>query len=344
MIQKVIILEIGEKYALALNQEGVVLRIQLKSEMKKGDKIFVLDEDLYEEQQAAPTLITTARKASGSKNSMMRILGAAAAFILVLAAILIPFTTQTAYATVSIDGQQRLELLIDGDTRILKANLIQSDGKRVEIKDFNGKQLAEAEADIMVLTGSEDKQLIIGYALDDDAKSDSESLHRWLTDVKENAALMILRGEKADLAAAKAEQKSLGTYLTEKLIREDRLEEVLDEMSVEELIQHLLNHPDLKDNSGALQILKEKLDEITRQPIHKPTKSPTMPVKPPVSKPAPIVTPNDDDDNGSTNVPSEQPIYGDDDDDDWDDDDDDEYDDDDDYDGEWDDDDEYDDD
>lgn len=57
MYLKVLVMEIKENYCLVMTQDGEILRIKRKKDMKVGDQIFILQEDLYQgESEEQPVL------------------------------------------------------------------------------------------------------------------------------------------------------------------------------------------------------------------------------------------------------------------------------------------------
>ncbi|EJX01263.1 hypothetical protein EVA_10632, partial [gut metagenome] len=88
MIEKVLILELKEAYALAMEEGGSVVRIKRKSGLSVGDEIYILPEDLYEQTENA--ILVPIANAQTKKNRTKRqkiwtnVLKVAAVFVLLI--------------------------------------------------------------------------------------------------------------------------------------------------------------------------------------------------------------------------------------------------------------------
>ena len=51
MYHKVMVMEVKEHYALAMGEDGQIVRIRYKAGMQIGDCIYILEEDLYQEEK-----------------------------------------------------------------------------------------------------------------------------------------------------------------------------------------------------------------------------------------------------------------------------------------------------
>ncbi|MDO5690725.1 MAG: hypothetical protein Q4G61_10790, partial [Tissierellia bacterium] len=195
------------------------------------------------------------------RNGIGKYFGIGLALVLLLTAIILPFTPKTAYATVSVVGEQGIELVVDKDMRILQAKQYIGANEWVHLKELTGKKITDPDPTVQKLLASKGENLLIAYALSDDGEKDNSKIQNWRDETEKNHSMRVLKGDKADLAAAKAENKSLGVYLTEKLIRENRLEEAIKDVPLNKLVEQLANHPDLKKNPEIVQNLMKKLDD-----------------------------------------------------------------------------------
>ena len=133
MYYKGIILEIKEKYSLILKDDATVVRIKNKENMKVGEKIIFLEEDLYEFNKNRNTM----------KNKIIPILTVAAMLVLLVVPIVKNNTTSGVYALMSIDINPSIEFELDQNKNIVNVYGVNDDGKSINLEDLKGKTLDE---------------------------------------------------------------------------------------------------------------------------------------------------------------------------------------------------------
>ena len=250
MYHKGIIMEIKDKYCLALDEDGTIVRLELKDDIKIGQKIYYFDEDLYEEEKAEEKpyfmMSPVLKKA---------IITAMAIFILVSMGV---YTTllhpDTAYATVSFDADKSLQLVVDDRYNIKEAISYDETISQKELDALLDKNLKDIKGDIQSLYTS-DQMLIIGFALFDqkDHKQPIETLLQSLFG-KDN--VIYVNGEQADIVKAEQQQENVGEY-TLSDADYDEIEDVIEHLQADEVQDFINQHGELiKDEE-----IKEELDD-----------------------------------------------------------------------------------
>ena len=108
MYLKVLVMEIKEKYCLVMTQDGEILRIKRKKDMKVGDQIFILQEDLYQgESEEQPVL---QKKNKNRKIFWGGIAAVAASAVLLVGVSAYVNQMNASYALVSVDGAMSVQL------------------------------------------------------------------------------------------------------------------------------------------------------------------------------------------------------------------------------------------
>ena len=131
MYNKGVILEVKERYSLVLKEDSTIVRIKNKENMEVGDTILFFDEDLYQIAKNKNTMI----------NKIIPILTIAAMLVLLVIPIVKNNTTGGAYALMSIDINESIELELDSNKNVVKAYAINENGKKTNLSELSGKSL-----------------------------------------------------------------------------------------------------------------------------------------------------------------------------------------------------------
>lgn len=222
MFWKVLVLEVKDKYCLAMKEDGSVIRIKKKSEVKEGDTVYIVEGDLYGMENKYNIKRSTVRKFTA-------IAAAVAVFALVMA---IPQFADKACATVSFDGEKSVELKLNKDNEILEARSYDNTLTEEELADLKGMDMFDA-AETFKSFDSKDGALLVASAPMKDDKD--EILEEKIDDMLDDCDSIHLKGDKDDVKEAEKANKSLGIYIIEKAVDDDVLEELYEEASPEEL-------------------------------------------------------------------------------------------------------------
>lgn len=215
MLDKVIILELKEEYAIAMKEGGGMIRIQRKPGMSVGDRIYVLAEDLWEEKRKVVPF-RAAIKNQTAVRRIARMATAAAMAVLILVA-LMPGLATKAYAVVSIDAGQRVQLEVDQEQSVLKASSIDGSLPDTQLKKFKGKKLFDLGPELIEMLGK--GPFLVAYATYDGA-SDPQ-IEQEIRQMFQQKEIVYLSGNSQDISSAEENAQSLGLYMLGLLMGEE---------------------------------------------------------------------------------------------------------------------------
>ncbi|OPJ56461.1 anti-sigma factor domain-containing protein [Alkalithermobacter paradoxus] len=221
MIYKGCIVSVEKNYSVVITEKMEYIKIINKEEMKVGNKIIFLEDDIYVE-----------------KRYVNRYIGLIAA-MLFLVIISIPLlrnlntSIHSAVAIVSIDINPSIEFEIDKDYIVIKAIPLNSEGQDVISKPLEGIQIDKAI--LSVVNNAKDKnyitdeknEVIIGTAIiDDKFIEDEEFIYKNIEkriesqEVTKQLNIVYTVASKEDIKDAKSQRISIGKY--EKLKQENK--------------------------------------------------------------------------------------------------------------------------
>ena len=245
MYDKGIILDIKDKYCLAMTEKGAVIRIHKKQGMRVGDQIYILPEDLYQEEKTNRTVpFPIARM----RRSFVKAAAcAAAAFLLIFVSVFMG--QEKAYAMVSAVGTGDVELELDKEYRIIRVKSYGASQDENQLNGLVGKRLEEAQPLLGSMAGSEG--VIVGYALIKQGNPDEEAaLASHLEFVFSGEAAVYLKGDARDVKNAKAKTVSLGIYMAQKAA-ENGNRKPMDLLEYHQKFQEQKTHGDRPDSGDA---------------------------------------------------------------------------------------------
>lgn len=264
MYRKVMVMEVKEHYALAMGEDGQIVRIRYKAGMQIGDCIYILEEDLYQEEKTEypghPALVpfeTKKEKAKKPHPFWKQITAVAAAAALFIALFTWAMKPGTAYAMVTVDGNKNVEMTLDKKHVVKDA--LSRDGS---ITEKEAEKLVGQKVDILEEYFEEvtepEETAVVGYALcGTSSKEEEEALQRRLERIFGTEGVIYIGGSKEDAEAAKKAGKSLGIYLAELAVSQEDLSKIINDLSEKEILELLKKQPVLME------------DEKTRDAIEK---------------------------------------------------------------------------
>ena len=179
MYRKCLVMEIKERYALVLDDEGTVIKIKLKENMKTGDKIYVLPEDIYVEKENIPVVPFITKHKDLFKSMTVMAATALICFIIAISS----SNMGDAYAKVMIDGSKSIEFIVDDNYEIIEA--ISKDGSfsEEELRSFEGRNLNEIKTRLGELL--KNSKITTGYEIIGDEKENitKEDIEKYLDDM-----------------------------------------------------------------------------------------------------------------------------------------------------------------
>lgn len=248
MCKKAVVLEIKDDYCLAMTDEGNIVRIRKKSGVREGQTIYVLEEDLYRREHsvkgAAVLPFFSGAGSSGNRDRrrgkavVTKLLTAAAAVLIFVGTLSLPQISNPAYAAVSLDGIQSVQLELDEDNRVLSAESYDGSVEERTLSDMEGRSLEQLWTVLQSFSAPGEPILIAEAPMKPEAEETADALE---SEIRRNlkGESICLRGEREDVRKADRQNKSLGLYLLEKAVDEDALEDYFGENQGEKIAEFL---------------------------------------------------------------------------------------------------------
>lgn len=268
MLYKGIIIEVKDEYSIVVTNESEFLRIKNKEGMKVGDKIYFLEEDIYnteentilsdqsKENEEKSNIIDFKEKKEKSKNNMNRIykrLVSVAATIAIIVGAVIYTSSPKSYATVSFDENgSSLELNLDKNKKVNSTSLINGS---LDISDDDDFSMVLDQLYKQIKRDSKNNKngrVLVGLCFEDTEDLAYEKEIKNLISQKfKGLNIMYVRVDKNQVNMNQNAEISMGEYAAMKMIEEDDIEG----MTMDRLNQML------KD--GKYKYLREEiLDEL----------------------------------------------------------------------------------
>ena len=268
MLYKGIIIEVKDEYSIVVTNESEFLRINNKEGMKVGDKIYFLEEDIYnteenailsdqsEENEEKSNVIDFKEKKEKSKNNMSRIykrLVSVAATIAIIVGAVIYTSSPKSYATVSFDENgSSVELNLDKNKKVNSTSLINGS---LDISDDDDFSMVLDQLYKQIKRDSKNNKngrVLVGLCFDDaEDLAYEKEIKNLISQKFKGLNIMYVRVDKNQVNMNQNAEISMGEYAAMKMIEEDDIEG----MTMDRLNQML------KD--GKYEYLREEiLDEL----------------------------------------------------------------------------------
>ena len=268
MLYKGIIIEIKDEYSIVVTNESEFLRIKNKEGMNVGDKIYFLEEDLYnadessivdtekEENQEKSNVIDFNEKKEKNKKKMSTVykrLVTVAATIAIIVGTVIYTSSPKSYATVSFDENgSSLELNLDKNKKVNSASLINGN---LNISDDDDFAVVLDQLYKQIKQDSKNNKngrvlVALCFEGDDDIAYEKE-IKKLISQKFKGLNIMYIRVAKNKIQQNKNTEISMGEYAVMQMIEEDDIEG----MTIDKLNQML------KDGKYAY-LREEILDEL----------------------------------------------------------------------------------
>lgn len=268
MLYKGIIIEVKDEYSIVVTNESEFLRIKNKEGMKIGDKIYFLEEDIYnteentilsdqsKENEEKSNIIDFKEKKEKSKNNMSRIykrLVSVAATIAIIVGAVIYTSSPKSYATVSFDENgSSLELNLDKNKKVNSTSLINGS---LDISDDDDFSMVLDQLYKQIKRDSKNNKngrVLVGLCFEDaEDLAYEKEIKNLISQKFKGLNIMYVRVDKNQVNMNQNAEISMGEYAAMKMIEEDDIEG----MTMDRLNQML------KD--GKYEYLREEiLDEL----------------------------------------------------------------------------------
>ena len=192
MYHKVIILEIKGGYALAMTENGEIIRIKKKAGMKVGAAVYVLEEDRYKK----------VRTLQWQKAAVI-----AAAVLLCITSLLLPQFSQQVYAMVELEGAKSVSVKIDKNYKIQDAYSYDDTMSLKALKDLEGQKLQDLKEIVEELRDA-DGRLTVVYAMYKEDEKVSKELEEVLQKIFGNENVTYMKGKIEEIQEPDKKQKT----------------------------------------------------------------------------------------------------------------------------------------
>lgn len=192
MYHKVIILEIKDGYALAMTEDGEIIRIKKKAGMKVGAAVYVLEEDRYKK----------VRTLQWQKAAVI-----AAAVLLCITSLLLPQFSQQVYDMVELEGAKSVSVKIDKNYKIQDAYSYDDTMSLKALKDLEGQKLQDLKEIVEELRDA-DGSLTVVYAMYKEDEKVSKELEEALQKIFGNENVTYMKGKIEEIQEPDKKQKT----------------------------------------------------------------------------------------------------------------------------------------
>ncbi|NME82835.1 anti-sigma factor domain-containing protein [Clostridium sp. SM-530-WT-3G] len=212
-MNKGLIMEVKDDYAIVMCDDGTMDRILVKPGMSIGQKIFYFEEDIVKSAESS-------NKKHFNMNIFMKSFGSIAALFLIVFTVFQNLIFSKAYAVVSIDINPSIEITADNKKNIIKVegkNLDGQDADFQEIKNLNINDGIKKIKDILIekdyLSKNKDVLVAVGFPNNDCDTEYAENIKGIIVSTfdSQNVACVTV-DKKEDIKEANEKGISLGRY------------------------------------------------------------------------------------------------------------------------------------
>lgn len=208
-MEEVIVLEVKPNYALVMAKGGGILRAKRREGMDVGERIYLLPEDVCPGAGNGKVIDFPAALRKVRSGALPRRLLASAAMLALILTLLLPNFTTTAYAVLAFAAEESLEVQVDREQTVLKAESPEDRIPKQELKALKGKNVLTLEPELERLLGGELK--MVAYApcqgeLDEDFEESLRAAY-------EKGDRVVLAISAEQLEEVKSNEQTLGEYI-----------------------------------------------------------------------------------------------------------------------------------
>lgn len=258
MLYKGIIIEIKENYSIVVTNESEFFRIKNKEGMNVGDKIYFLEEDIYNEEVSKVIDFQEKKeKSKKNKNRFYRSLISTAAAIAIIVGTVIYTSSPKSYATVSFDENgSSIELNLDKNKKINSSSVINGNLNISENGDLSSvldQLYSQIKRDSK---NNKNGRVLVALCFEGDIDTAYEKeIKNIISNKFKGLNIMYIRVDKSQINQNQNTEISMGEYAAMKMIEEDdiegmtidRLNKMLQDGKYEYLREEILD--ELEDRS-----------------------------------------------------------------------------------------------
>lgn len=209
---KALVVEADEEYAIVMNEGGSISRVKLKKDMKIGDSIYYLEEDLYIKPTNQKVTAFPGRK--HDRNWWRPLLMVAVLLLIVWGGVQYFTPTHEIYAAISVGIDQGQQIELDESGKITSVR--DANGNLIDNHEWIGLSVNDISGDILeFVANSPDPDTAIGFYSDNGEwlLSMDDLVSRLVAD-QESTNLIVLRGDMEEYASSiQANQSANQTHL-----------------------------------------------------------------------------------------------------------------------------------
>ncbi len=262
-MNKGIIMEIKSDYAIIMNDSGYMEKIVKKKNMDVGKKIFYFDEDI----------IKSGNIVYLKKYSFMKVMTSIAAVLFIAFTFFYQISyKQEAYAIVSLDVNPSIQIEVDSDKNIIKAEGMNNDGRSLDYSKIEGLSITDGIENIKNQLVEKkylekNKDVLVAFALvgKDDDKNYEETIKGAIKSSFKSETVTFVKGKQKDVEEAKTKGISLGRYEVVQMAGNGK--EALDTAPVKEITELIKDKENvIQWNDKTVEINAESVDVKVEEP------------------------------------------------------------------------------
>lgn len=249
---KGIVIEVNENYIIVMKQDASMLKIKFKEGISVGDKIYFFTEDILIQK---------------SNRINKRVIASIAAMLTFVMLIFKPVFQKETYAVISFDINPSIELQVDKNGIITSVKGMNDQGEELNIEYIKGltiekgveKLKSELAKDGYI---NKNNSLLVGFAFsEEDDKEFEDKLQKSIKTSFKDIDIAYVKGDKGTINEANKRNVSLGRCKANMKLEDDFIDDMLENLTVDELID-LLKSNDKTTIYWDSDVIEEIQDEL----------------------------------------------------------------------------------
>ena len=253
---KGIVMEIKDDYVIVMKEDGTLVRIQKKDNLKVGKSIFFFEEDIYIRKESA--------KVIPFRKYIVPLGAIAALFIILINPMINRFSNNVSntYAVLTFDINPSIEFELEENGIIKNVKGINDDGIALGVENIKGVSFKDgliALKELLMKNNylANNNAILIGFSfMGDENITYEEDIQNIIKNTFKGTDVAFLKGQKSDLEKAESQGVSLGKYEALVKLDEDNFEDAIENLTTQEMIQLL------KSNDNSIFLDEDQLEEL----------------------------------------------------------------------------------
>ena len=253
---KGIVMEIKDDYVIVMKEDGTLVRIQKKDNLKVGKSIFFFEEDIYIRKESA--------KVIPFRRYIVPLGAIAALFIILINPMInrLSNNVSNTYAVLTFDINPSIEFELEENGIIKNVKGINDDGIALGVENIKGVSFKDgviALKELLMKNNylANNNAILIGFSfMGDENITYEEDIQNIIKNTFKGTDVAFLKGKKSDLEKAESRGISLGKYEALVKLDEDNFEDAIENLTTQEMIQLL------KSNDKSIFLDEDQLEEL----------------------------------------------------------------------------------